>query len=170
MLIGGGLTGYRASVTFPPVEVITTTRQGTSPAITRKDLKLTMKKYVVSIMALVALSALIVVAQSVDGKWTRETQGKAGPQTQTLTLKNAGGKLTGTLEGGGGKGAPAEISEGTVTGNNVSFKIVREFGGNSVTQTYTGTVSATELKLTVEGGGGGGKGGGKGPQEMVFKR
>ena len=128
-----------------------------------------MKKYVVSLMAMVALTALVVMAQSVDGKWTRETQGKAGPQTQTLTLKNAGGKLTGTLEGGGGKGAPAEISDGKVTGANVEFKIVRDFGGNSVTQTYKGTVSGTELKLTVEGGGGG-KGGGKGPQEQVFKK
>jgi len=129
-----------------------------------------MKKYFVSLMALVALSALVVFAQSVDGKWTRETQGKAGPQTQTLTLKNAGGKLTGTLEGGGGKGAPAEIRDGSVKGNEVEFKIEREFGGNKVTQKYKGTVSATELKLTMEQEGGGGKGGGKGPQEMVFKK
>ena len=120
-------------------------------------------------MALVAITALIVTAQSVDGKWTRETQGKAGPQTQTLTLKNTGGKLTGTLEAGGGKAGPADISEGTVSGTNVEFKIVRDFGGNSVTQTYKGTVSATELKLMVEGGGGG-KGGGKGPQEQIFKK
>ena len=128
-----------------------------------------MKKFVISVVTLLAFTALVMMAQSVDGKWTRETQGKAGPQTQTLTLKNAGGKLTGTLEAGGGKGGPAEISEGTVNGANVEFKIVRDFGGNSVTQTYKGTVSATELKLMVEGGGGG-KGGGKGPQEQIFKK
>jgi len=127
-----------------------------------------MKKYVVSLMAMVGLSALIVMAQSVDGKWTRETQGKNGPQTQTLTLKNAGGKLTGTLEAGGGKGAPAEISDGMVKGNDVEFKIVRDFGGNKITQTYKGTVSATELKLMVETEGG--RGGGKGPQEAIFKK
>ena len=129
-----------------------------------------MKKYVVSLLAMVALTALVVMAQSVDGKWTRETQGKAGPQTQTLTLKNAGGKLTGTLEAGGGKGGPAEISEGMVNGTEVMFKIVRDFGGNKITQSYKGTVSATELKLMMDTEGGGGKGGGKGPQEQVFKR
>ena len=130
-----------------------------------------MKKYFVSLMALLAVTALIVTAQSVDGKWTREQQGKNGPQVQTLTLKNDGGKLTGTLEAGGGKAGPAAISEGTVSGANVAFKIVRDFGGNSVTQTYKGTVSATELKLTMETeGGGGGKGGAKGPQELVFKK
>ena len=131
-----------------------------------------MKKYLVSLVAMVALGALVVMAQSVDGKWTRETQGKNGPQTQTLTLKNEAGKLTGTLEGGGGKAAgPVQITEGTVSGSNVAFKVVRDFGGNSITQAYKGTVSATELKLTMETeGGGGGKGGGKGPQEVVFKK
>jgi hypothetical protein len=130
-----------------------------------------MKKMFAIASGLLALSALVVLGADIDGKWTRENQGKNGPQTQTLTLKSAGGKLTGTLDNGGGKGAPAEITEGTVTGANVSFKIVRDFGGNSVTQTYTGTVSATELKLTQDTeGGGGGKGGGKGPQELVFKK
>jgi autotransporter translocation and assembly factor TamB len=134
-----------------------------------------MKKYLVSLTAAVALSALVVWAQSVDGTWTREVQGKAGTQTQTLTLKSEGGKLTGTLEGGGGRGGggAAPISDGTLSGSNVSFKVVRDFGGNSVTQVFKGTVSGNELKLTmeVEGGGGfGGKGGGKGPQEMVFTK
>jgi hypothetical protein len=56
-----------------------------------------------------------------------------------------------------------------VEGDAVSFKVVQDFGGNSVTQVYKGTVSGSELKLTVEGGGGG-RGGGKGPQEAVFKK
>jgi hypothetical protein len=136
-----------------------------------------MKKYFAIASGLLALSALVVMGADVDGKWTRETQGKNGPQTQTLTLTSAGGKLTGTMEGGGGGGgkggppAPVAITEGTIDGANVSFKIVRDFGGNSITQIFKGTVSATELKLTQEvEGGGAGKGGGKGPQELVFKK
>jgi len=135
-----------------------------------------MKKYFAIASGLLALTAMVALGADVDGKWTRETQGKNGPQTQTLTLKAAGAKLTGTLEGGGGGkgGGPTEISDGTITGANVSFKTVQDFGGNSVTRTYKGTVSASELKLTVEtegGGAGKGGGGGKGgPQEMVFKK
>jgi hypothetical protein len=136
-----------------------------------------MKKYFALASGLVALSAMVLLGADVDGKWTRETQGKNGPQTQTLTLKADGGKLTGSMEGGGGRGGAGatEITEGTVAGANVSFKIVRDFGGNSVTQVFKGTVSATELKLTQEtegggAGGGGGKGGAKGPQELVFKK
>lgn len=123
-----------------------------------------MKKMIAFASGLLAVSALVVLGADIDGKWSRETQGKAGPQTQTLTLKADGNKLTGTMEQGGGKAGPATISDGTVNGANVEFKIVRDFGGNSVTQTYKGTVSATELKLTIEGAGKGG------PQEAVFKK
>jgi hypothetical protein len=134
-----------------------------------------MKKLFAIASGLLALSALVVLGADIDGKWTRETQGKNGPQVQTLTLTSAAGKLTGTMEGGGGgRGAPAgpiAISDGTVTGANVAFKVVRDAGGTAITQTYKGTVSATELKLTQETeGGGAGKGGGKGPQELVFKK
>jgi hypothetical protein len=136
-----------------------------------------MKKLFAVTSGLLALSTMLLLGADIDGKWSREVQGKAGTQTQTLTLKADGAKLTGTMEGGqGGKGAPAEITEGSITGSNVAFKLVRDFGGNSITQNFKGTVSATELKLTMEiegGGAGGGKGfgGGKGgPQEMVFKK
>jgi hypothetical protein len=127
-----------------------------------------MKKYFVALTALLALSAMAIFAADVDGKWTRETQGKNGPQTSTLTLKSAGGKLTGQMDNG--RGGPTEISDGTISGSDVMFKVSREFNGNKVEQTYKGTVSATELKLTVEGGGGGKGGGGKGGGEQVYTK
>lgn len=129
-----------------------------------------MKKYTIFASAMLAMTAVALLGADIDGKWTRQNEGKNGPVTQTLTLKSAGTKLTGTFDAGGGRGGPTEISDGTVNGANVSFKVVREFNGKSNETTYKGTVSATELKLTAEGGGGGGKGGGKGPQELVFKK
>lgn len=124
-----------------------------------------MKKVFATVSALLALTVMVALGADIDGKWSRETQGKNGPQTQTLTLKAEGNKLTGSMEqGGGGKGGPATISDGTINGANVEFKVVRDFGGNSITQTFKGTVSATELKLTIEGAGKGG------PQEAVFKK
>jgi len=123
-----------------------------------------MRKVFAIASALMALSVMVVLGADVDGKWTRETQGKNGPQVQTLTLKSAGGKLSGTMERGGGKGAPQEITDGTIDGANVSFKITQNFGGNETVQTFKGTVSATELKLTIEGAGKGG------PQEAIFKK
>lgn len=114
-------------------------------------------KRLVFATAMLATAAMVLFAADIDGTWTRETQGKGGATTQTLTLKADGSTLTGTLDAGFGGAAP--ISEGTLNGSNVSFKVVRDFNGNSVTQTYTGSMSGNQLTLNVEGGGGfGGKG------------
>jgi hypothetical protein len=127
-----------------------------------------MKNRLLMICGLLALTSMVTFAAAIDGKWTVETQGRNGPQTQTLTLKADGSKLTGNLDGGRG---PADITEGTIEGNNVSFKITRAGrDGNPNTTTYTGTLSGDDLKLTPMGGGGGGKGGGKAPAELAFKR
>lgn len=130
-----------------------------------------MKHRVVWLSAVVGCASLIAMAAGIDGKWTAEVQGRNGTTTQTLTLKSSGTNLTGSLDAG--RGMPTEISEGMIHDDQVTFKVVREFNGNSVTTTYKGTLSGDELKLTGtrEGGGGGGaKGGGRGPQELTFKR
>lgn len=128
-----------------------------------------MKNRFLMFCALLAVTCLVASAAAIDGKWTAETQGRNGPQTQTLMLKADGSKLTGSLDGGRGA---TDIMEGTVTGNNVSFKIVRAGrDGANVTTTYTGTLSGDELKLTpMADAAAGGKGGGKAPMEMTFKR
>jgi beta-galactosidase len=65
-------------------------------------------------------------------------------------LRQAGGGLTGEVEGaaggffGAGGGAPARIEEGKVEGNQVSFK-----AGNS---TYSGTLIADRIELERTGG------------------
>ena len=120
-----------------------------------------MKKYLVSLMALLALTGLVLLAADIDGTWTAETQGKNGPQTQTLTLMSKGTALTGKLDNGG-KGGPADISDGKVEGNNVSFKIVRDFGGKQVSQEFKGTLAGGELKGQMSGG--------RGPVDMTFKK
>jgi len=104
--------------------------------------------------------AIAVYAADTTGKWSFETQGRNGPMTQTLSLKQAGSDLTGTLAGG--RGGEVQISDGKVDGNNVSFTVVREFQGNKVTIKYNGVVSGDEMKLTIETG--------RGPQEVTAKR
>jgi hypothetical protein len=118
-----------------------------------------MKLRLTSLLGLMALTCFVAFGADIDGKWMSEAQGKGGPQT--LTLKAAGEKLTGTLEGG--RGGPVEISEGMVHGNDVMFKVVREFQGNKVTQEYKGTVSGSDLKLNVTGGRGG-------PVDVTYKK
>jgi hypothetical protein len=127
-----------------------------------KERNINMRLRFAWLVALLALTCLAAWAADVDGKWTAEVQ---GGQTQTLTLKADGMKLTGTMEGG--QGGPVEISEGMLHGSDVMFKVVREFNGNKFEQSYKGTLSGDELKLTREAAAGGK---GRGPQDLTFKR
>jgi hypothetical protein len=123
-------------------------------------------------VALLTVVSSLASAADIDGKWAADVPGRGGnTQIQMLTLKASGSALTGTFEGA--RGGAVDISDGTIDGSNVSFKVVREFNGNQFTQQYKGTLSSSgELTLTVSGGGrGDGKRGGKGGgREVVFKR
>jgi hypothetical protein len=116
------------------------------------------------VVAAMAMSlGVLALAADVDGKWTAEVAGRRGnTTTQTLTLKAAGDKLTGSMDGG--RGGAVEISDGTIMGSAVAFKVVREFNGNKVEQTYKGTLAGDELKLSMDNGRG------RGPQDITFKR
>ena len=105
-----------------------------------------MKK-LISLCALFALTTVMALAADITGTWKGEANpnGKGGPPT--FTLKQAGSALTGTTSGRGGE---VEISNGKVDGDKVYFEVTREMGGNSVTTKYSGTVSGTTMKLTME--------------------
>ena len=104
-----------------------------------------MKKYLVSLMALLALTGLVLLAADVDGTWTMTKDGKNGPQTTTITLMSKGTTLMGKFDGG--RGGPVDITEGKVEGNNVSFKVVRDFNGKEFAQEYKGMVKGGDLVL-----------------------
>jgi hypothetical protein len=105
-----------------------------------------MKKRLILLSAalLVALYALSAFAANVAGKWTAEDKDPDGnPSTITYVFKQEGTQLTGTVA------IPADtanISNGKVDGDKVSFVAVFSFG----TITHTGTVHGDEITLTVE--------------------
>lgn len=94
------------------------------------------------------LCAAMAFAADVTGKWTAETQGRNGPQTQTFDFKADGAKLTGTVAGG--RGGPTEITDGKVTGDKISFKVSRTMGDRTMVQTFEGTVAGDEIKLSAK--------------------
>ncbi len=57
---------------------------------------------------------------AVDGNWNITMSTPMGERNATLTLKNAGGKLTGTQ---GAEGQSTEIFEGTANGDDVAWKV-----------------------------------------------
>jgi hypothetical protein len=90
-------------------------------------------------------------ADSATGTWTWKQDRNGQEIKSTLKLKQDGEKLTGSLTRPGRDGdVTTEISDGKVTADGVSFKVVREFNGNKFEQTYTGKVNGDKLNLKVE--------------------
>ena len=98
--------------------------------------------------SLVLTAALAVVSFAADasGVWKSEYQTPNGDtRTSTFNLKADGEKLTGKMVTPMGE---TDIKDGTVKGDNVTFSVVRNFGGNEMTINYKGVVAADEMKLT----------------------
>jgi hypothetical protein len=109
----------------------------------------------VTLAAFGLIAGLVGVAEAADtatGTWTWTMTRNDQEIKQTLKLKQDGEKLTGTLVRPGRDGAEVstDISDGKVNADGVSFKVVREFNGNRMEQTYTGKVNGDKLNLKVE--------------------
>jgi hypothetical protein len=113
------------------------------------------------LLTIIALFAGAAMAADVTGKWVAQVPGRDGATREvTFTLKADGDKLTGSMSG---RQAETPITEGKITGDAISFLVVREMNGNTMKQTYTGTVAGDEIKMKREGGQGQ-------PIEFVAKR
>ena len=102
----------------------------------------------------VATIGLLLIAgfafgADVDGKWTGQIAGMDGNNiTIGYTFKADGNTLTGTTTGPDGKEIP--IKEGKINGNNISFAVVIDMGGNEMKLEYKGVVSPDQIKLTLD--------------------
>ena len=95
------------------------------------------------------LGATSAGAADVTGKWTAEFDSQVGVQKYTYDLKVEGEKVTGkaSFERMGQKGE-ADLLEGKLTGDTLSFVEMLDFQGNAVRITYTGTVKGDEIAFT----------------------
>ncbi len=100
------------------------------------------------------LAGTVAQAASVNGNWIWTTPGRnGGPDRQSvLSLKADGSTLTGKISSPGRDGKPADapITNGKIDGDDISFDVVREINGNSVTTTYKGTVSDSQITGKIE--------------------
>ena len=93
--------------------------------------------------------ALVAHAADVTGKWTAEFDTQVGPQKYVFDLKAEGGKVTGkaSFERMGQKGE-AELKDGKLAGDDVSFVEMLDFQGQPITISYVGKVAGDEIKFT----------------------
>jgi len=85
-------------------------------------------------------------AADVNGKWTAQVPGRGGQTRETtFNFKAEGEKLTGTVSGMQGDNP---ISDGKISGDEISFTVKVSFNGNDVILLYKGKVSGDEIKMT----------------------
>ena len=78
-------------------------------------------------------------AADVTGKWTAQVPGRDGQTRETtFNFTAAGEKLTGTVSGRNGDNP---IADGVVKGDDLSFSVSVNFGGNDMKLLYKGKVA-----------------------------
>jgi hypothetical protein len=120
-----------------------------------------MRYKLFAVALLSAMLALPALAAGIDGTWAGTVETPRGSQEITMILKADGSTLTGTASGRQGA---RPIENGKIDGDKISFEQKVEFGGESRTIKYSGTLAGDELKMTraIEGFGE--------PREFTAKR
>lgn len=100
-------------------------------------------------LAMVLGVSTIALAQATQpagltGTWRWTVQAFGGEQETVLKLKQEGDKISGTVSGFGGEDSP--IAEVKFANNTLTFKVVRDFGGQSITTLYTATINGATIK------------------------
>ena len=108
------------------------------------------------VIVLLAILALAAPAADINGLWKAQfktnygtdLEGNPLPREQgetTFHFKQKGEELTGTVTSTAF--GETQIREGKVSGDSLSFVLVRSFGRRQRRMTYTGTVTGTEIKF-----------------------
>jgi len=88
-------------------------------------------------------------AADVAGQWRAEFESPRGVQKYLFTFQTDGGKLTGkAVSEAGERKREAELQEGTVSGDTLSFVEPLIFQGNTLNIQYTGKVAGDEIQFT----------------------
>jgi autotransporter translocation and assembly factor TamB len=98
-----------------------------------------------ALAALLALSAVAAWAADITGTWTGSIASPNGDFSLTYTFKQDGAKLTGTVTGPGGD--PMPLVDCKLDGENISFAVKVDMGGNTATFSSKGTVKGDEMSL-----------------------
>ena len=96
--------------------------------------------------AMAVLLAMTASAADVSGKWMGQMPTRDGQTRETtFDLKASGDKLSGTMSGPQGG---IDIKDGKISGDDISFKVSFEAGGNSIVLLFNGKVSGDQIKFT----------------------
>ena len=102
-------------------------------------------------VALVLLFATLASAADVEGTWKLTYTTENGlKRAATLDLKLEGDRLSGTFASDRGK---AQIETGKLSGDEVSFSLLRLGNGDEIKVNFWGKVEGATMKLKMQYGG-----------------
>jgi hypothetical protein len=111
-----------------------------------------MKKASLALVAIAAILTMAAWAADVSGKWDMSTPGRGGEMmTREISIEQTGNTIKVTMPGRPNQdGTPGEpiVGEGTIDGNNIQWKIVRQTPRGEMTMEYVGTVDGATMKGT----------------------
>jgi hypothetical protein len=121
---------------------------------------MTANKFITALAGAILVMGVLSPAQAQDKKvdptgtyiWTTPGRNGGPDRTNTLVLKLDGDKVTGTLAspGRGGQATPRDITDGKITGSDISFCVTRTFNDNTVTNKFSGTLADGAIKGKME--------------------
>ncbi|MBN2322011.1 MAG: hypothetical protein JXR49_23240 [Acidobacteria bacterium] len=112
----------------------------------------------VVLAVLILCSLVCVYAADISGKWTAEFDSQVGLQKYTYEFTVDGTTFTGKASATiAGADMEAEIVDGKIDGDKISFTENLEYTGMPLSITYTGTVSGDEMNLSRDVAGQGGE-------------
>src|ERR1700761_2117905 len=94
--------------------------------------------------------ALAASAADISGKWSSEFESQVGHLKYVFDLKSDSGRITGTAHRESAESkSDAEIQNGKIDGNNVSFSETLHVQDRDIPISYTGKLNGNdEMKLT----------------------
>ncbi len=101
----------------------------------------------VALAVMVALSAGPLLAGDPAGDWKGSLDANGNDVSLTFHLKVKDTSVTGAIEGM--PTTPADIQNGKIEGDNITFTAVTDYQGNSVKLIYKGKVDGNEIKFLV---------------------
>lgn len=110
-----------------------------------------MTKKLLFVVTLLCALTFGLMAADITGKWTSEQPGRNGgpARVTTYNIKASGSTFTGTMEAPGRGGDPTStpLTDGKIDGNNISFKVTRNMGGQDMTTEYKGTIDGDTITV-----------------------
>jgi hypothetical protein len=108
-----------------------------------------MKKATFAAIAILAILSLAAWAVDVSGTWALSRPGRGGEMmTQDITIVQEGSKIKVTMPPGPRGGDPI-TAEGTIEGNAIAWKVVRQGPQGEMVINYKGTVEGDSMKGTL---------------------